>query len=329
MKILRVFAWLFPSYLQMNVAAAVVGSSVVGGVMSSNAAGKAANAQQAGADAANATQLQMYNQTRQDNAPFRNTGVAANNQLATFLGITPDPYSTYGATRYDSNNPFTSSAASNEYKRLSAINGPEFALQQVIDGWNAQLNPVSDEQYAAYQAEQQANPDYGSLNRRFSMADLESDVPFQLTHEYAQKQGQTGVNRLASATGSLLSGATLKALQDRGANVANQYAGDARNRYVADQDSTYNRLAGLSGAGQQATAQVGAAGQNYANQVSSNQIGIGNARGASAIAGANTFNNALSQGVNAYQQQNYLNSLSSLNTGSLGYNTNGALSGQF
>jgi hypothetical protein len=53
--------------------------------MSSDAAGNAASAQTASADQANATQRYMYDQTRADNAPFRETGLAANNALASMM----------------------------------------------------------------------------------------------------------------------------------------------------------------------------------------------------------------------------------------------------
>lgn len=63
------------------VAAAVVGSAVVGGLMQSDAAGKAAGAQSAAADRASATELQMYNQTRADQEPWRKAGEVALGQL--------------------------------------------------------------------------------------------------------------------------------------------------------------------------------------------------------------------------------------------------------
>ena len=64
------------------VAAAVVGSAVVGGMMQSDAAGKAAGAQSAAADRANATELQMYNQNRADQQPWREAGQTALGQLS-------------------------------------------------------------------------------------------------------------------------------------------------------------------------------------------------------------------------------------------------------
>jgi len=71
------------------LAAAAIGSAAIGGAVSTSAANKAAKASQAASDASNATQLQMFNQTREDNAPFRDAGVAATGSLQQRLGLTP------------------------------------------------------------------------------------------------------------------------------------------------------------------------------------------------------------------------------------------------
>lgn len=63
------------------VAAAVIGSAVVGGVASSSASDKAAGAQTDAANQANKTELDMYNQNREDAQPWRNAGITALGQL--------------------------------------------------------------------------------------------------------------------------------------------------------------------------------------------------------------------------------------------------------
>lgn len=64
------------------VAAAVVGSAVVGGAVASNSSSKATKAQTNAANQANDTAMAQYNQTRADNAPFREAGLAALNKLS-------------------------------------------------------------------------------------------------------------------------------------------------------------------------------------------------------------------------------------------------------
>lgn len=109
-------------------------------------------------------------------------------------------------------------------------------------------------------------------------------------YEFRMKEGQKAIDAAASARGMYGSGATLKSLaryaQDYGSNEYN----NAYNRQ-------FNRLSALAGFGQQGTAQTQASGQNYANNVSANQIGVGNAAAASQTAAANRFNGLLSQGI--------------------------------
>lgn len=68
-----------------SVAVAVIGgaalSATVGAVASTSAANTQADAATKATDSANATQLAMYNQTRDDQAPYRQAGYTALNQI--------------------------------------------------------------------------------------------------------------------------------------------------------------------------------------------------------------------------------------------------------
>lgn len=66
---------------RMKIAAAVVGSAVVGGVTSMVSGNSQANAAEDASKSANATQLYMYNQNRDDQAPYRNAGYGALNTI--------------------------------------------------------------------------------------------------------------------------------------------------------------------------------------------------------------------------------------------------------
>lgn len=72
------------------IGAAIGGvGSLIGGGLQASAAGDAAQAQLQAAQLAAETQLQMYNQTRADLAPWMTTGGAANTQLANLYGLGP------------------------------------------------------------------------------------------------------------------------------------------------------------------------------------------------------------------------------------------------
>lgn len=71
--------------LYCNVAVAIVGAGVVGAAGTAYAASKAADAQTAAADKAQATQMAMYDTTRGDLAPYRDMGVSAGTELQSRL----------------------------------------------------------------------------------------------------------------------------------------------------------------------------------------------------------------------------------------------------
>lgn len=65
----------------MCIAAAVVGSAAIGAAASSRAAGKASDAQEKASKRASDTELAMFEQNREDYAPWREAGVGALSQL--------------------------------------------------------------------------------------------------------------------------------------------------------------------------------------------------------------------------------------------------------
>jgi len=154
----------------------------------------------------------------------------------------------------------------------------------------------------------------GQFEKRFTTADMNADPVYQSGLQFGLDQGTQGINRQAAAGGNMLSGATLKALTRFGSDYGSQRAGEAYSRFNNDQSAQYNRFAGLSGAGQQATNQVGQAGQNFAtgatnamanfgNAQGNNITGAGNARASGYIASNNSWQNALNQGVSAYNNR--------------------------
>lgn len=111
-------------------------------------------------------------------------------------------------------------------------------------------------------------------------------------YQFAFDQGTRAVDSSAASRGMLNSGATLKALTEYGQGMANQEFGNY-----------YNRLAGLSGAGQTATGAVAGVGTNTANNISSLAQNTGNARASSYINSANAMTGGLQGIYNAYANQ--------------------------
>lgn len=94
--------WITSGYLQRSVPDGVlydpatiaigsaIGGPLVSGIVGSGAASDAAGAQKEAAALSDKTQREFYNQTRADNAPFRENGLAASNKLAYLMGLTPN-----------------------------------------------------------------------------------------------------------------------------------------------------------------------------------------------------------------------------------------------
>ncbi len=104
-------------------------------------------------------------------------------------------------------------------------------------------------------------------------------------YKYTVDQAIQGVDRSAAARGLLTSGATIKAIQDRASNLADQ-----------GYSNWFNRLAGVAGTGQTATANTGALGANAANSEANTMLAAGNAR----ASGYGGVASSINQGLNNY-----------------------------
>jgi hypothetical protein len=127
----------------------------------------------------------------------------------------------------------------------------------------------------------------GYFNQNFTGQDIYSDPSYQ----FRLQQGQDAIQSSAAAQGGLLSGATLKALQNYGQESASQEYGNAYNRFNADQTNRYNRLSNLVGVGQNAAAQVGNAGAQTAQAVANNTMAGANSIAAGQVGSANAWSN--------------------------------------
>ena len=136
----------------------------------------------------------------------------------------------------------------------------------------------------------QMTPD-GYFNQTYTGQDIYSDPSYQ----FRLQQGQDAIQSSAAAQGGLLSGATLKALQNYGQESASQEYSNAYNRFNADQTNRYNRLSNLVGIGQNAAVQVGNAGAQTAQAVANNTMAGANALAAGQIGSANAWTNGAQQ----------------------------------
>lgn len=143
---------------------------------------------------------------------------------------------------------------------------------------------------------QQVQNDLPNLTASFSMDKFQKDPGY----DFRMQEGQKALERSASARGGLMSGGTLKALSRYGQDYASNEYNNAYNRFNQDRDQRYGKLMDLVGTGQNAAAQTGAAGQNYANAYGQNVMGAANAKAAASMAEGQALMGLVGQGVSAY-----------------------------
>lgn len=292
------------------VAAATIGSALIGSNASDNAADAASDA----ANNANALEKAMYDQTRQDNLPYQQSGYAANDLINMLMGVgptssagqpqslTPPKLSDYAALRAQLLPQFTTNGDHIEggiYQ--TSVNEP--ALQKAIEAQMAK----EQQAYQQFQSQQAAakagkgvpgstNPLFGLLTKDYTPQNMLADPGYK----FRQDEMAKSVERSAAARGGLYSGATAKALQDRSADVAAQGYDQDWNRFQQGRANIINPLLAISGRGQTAIGQVSSAGQNYAGAAGNNMMGAANMQGAAGMNNALIWQNTGNQLASMY-----------------------------
>lgn len=305
----------------------------IAGVASAGAsmygANKAAKAQENAARSANATQLEMFNVSRDDQAPWRDVGGNALNELAYRLGIEgsggakgaqiglEDLIDTSkGDWRANADLYERSPEYRNAWDQWSAWHRSAYGVDpnesrgSDIEAGRNQLLDFGfnlDTYNKNLPAQRAADPAHGSLLRDFTERDFWSDPVTKLGFQFGLDEGTKGLNRQFSASGSRDSGAALKALTRYATDYTGTKGNEAFNRFNVNRDSQFNKLASLAGVGQAASQQIGNQAIATGQSIAQNQIGAGNARAASSIGMSNALTGAIGQGVNMYQQNQWLN----------------------
>lgn len=255
---------------------------------------------------ATAAQERMFERQVQLQEPWRRTGEQGLNRLSFLLGLS-DPKATAAAAP-------TGETSQQIRERLTPqFNKPHtftFRKRQFsvpnVDEAGLEAAVTAEIQRQALQAAQPPaapDPQFGSLLKDFSRADFEADPGYA----FRQEEGMRGLERSAAARGGLFSGRAMKDTLRFGQGLAAQEYGSAFDRFNVGQANKFNRLASIAGIGQTAANQTGAAARTFGSQVGENIIGAGNARAAGQVGSANAWNNAIGQGVSAYQNHLMMN----------------------
>jgi hypothetical protein len=259
------------------MAGAVVGAvgSIAGGLLGNSAAKKQSSAiNNAAAQSSEASkyaadlQKEMFDKQVQLQEPFRQSGLAANNALAMYMGL--DPYQQtyeqikaellpyYNVSTNSGIEPASRSIAA-KFRNMARIASGSVGSGQSTD-WNALEAAIQAR--LADQSRQSGtsrdDPRYGMLLDTFDNEDFVKDPGY----DWRLNEGYNALNSSAAARGGLQSGAALKAATRYGQDYASNEYTNAYNRWNNDRAGIYNKLAGMSGAGQTSANTIG----NYAGQ---------------------------------------------------------------
>lgn len=268
------------------VAAAVVGSAVVGAAASSYSGKKGADAARDAANQSSDTELQMFYQNRDDLAPYRQVGTGALNQLAAMYGIqnTQPRMENVGGTQALSQiqqQPVMSFEQFSQGRSRKNL----FMLRRQYDDYVDNANKPPLEASNDSPAQEVAISDAPAASPDFSQFYNSPD------YQFAYDQGMRGTEQSLARRGLTGSGAEMKALTRFGQGLASQQLGNYK-----------NSLAALAGIGQTSTSQTAQLGANTAASIGANQRAAGDARASSYLNTGTAVNNA----ANSYGQYRLL-----------------------
>lgn len=265
--------------------AAAVGA-IAGGIIASEGAEDAAETQASAANQASQTQLAMFNQTREDMAPWRVVGENALGRLAELYGIA-GPGS--GAVPEGTALVDVSSGVPTYNEALYATNADyrnawnQVALEH-FGKYGENYMSKSDPAWIENEVRARLGPDFFGGDASAEAPSTPDYSAFYQSpgYQFRLNQGIQALDRSAAARGRLNSGAQSKALMRFGQGLASQEFGN----YT-------NRLAGLAGVGQTATNTLANLGAHTAANVGNTQMRAGNARAAGYINQANVLGSTL------------------------------------
>ncbi len=202
-----------------------------------------------------------------------------------------------------------------------AANRASDTQQQIFNTINAQNAPWRQEGATALgQINDRLNTGTSGFNRPFAA----SDLPTYLApnYDFQLQQGLGAVKNAGNLQSGLISGNTLKGVNDYAQNFAGNAYQNAFNNYNTNQSNIFNRLSTIAGFGSganQVTANAGtAAGANIGNS----QMAAGQAGAAGIVGSANALTGGLNNAASWYSLPQILN----LGGGSAGNFTQAAAS---
>jgi len=153
--------------------------------------------------------------------------------------------------------------------------------------------------------------DYGRYGRDFSMTDYQADPGYA----FRLNEGMKLLKHQGASRGGLISGGTMKGLQDYAQGSASQEYGNAFARYQAERAARLQSLGNLMSSGQAAASNQAGNTGNYATNAGNAYMAAGNAAAAGQLGAANSLAGGLTSAATGYQNQTNFNNWLAKNKG--------------
>lgn len=322
---------------------AAAAAAVGGALISADASKSAANKQASAANQAAQTQAQMFNTINAQNAPQRDAGYQALSQIMYGLGAGPNPSTLNVGQNYSGslvdmssgqprpiqslyvNDPnyrkawdsfqadhdnwevahggaagFTSNTPASVVEKAVRSNLPKDGTTQSLVGNSATMPADSTS------GMQTGSNDIGGLfTHQFNAADLNANMA--PNYAFVLDQGQRAAKNAGNLQTGLISGNTMKGLEDYTQGLAGNQYQQAFNNFTANQSNIFNRLATIAGFGTGANSVTANAGSNAAANIGSAQLAGGAAQAAGTVGQANALSGGLNNAASWYTLGNVMN----------------------
>lgn len=303
------------------VAASIIGGSLLSGYLGGKASEAQAGASQYATDVATGEQARQFDIQQENLAPYLESGVNALGLLSGELGM-EDPNIRARRSELDSQIAGLESKTSydSDARGMAGAGQAAGVLARVkspedIASEREELVRLKAERASLGEAGQQRGYQPEPIAEEFEF-NLEADPGYQ----FARDEAIRATNREMAGAGKYGSGNRLAAIADRVTGMASQYAGQAFGRQAGEYGVNYarggdiygrrqdylNRLSGLTGTGQTATAQSGAAGANMASAIGNIQMANAAQQGSAAANKYGSYNQAIQGGVSNMMLYNQL-----------------------
>jgi hypothetical protein len=306
------------------------GVALAGGLLGADASRSAANTQADASKAGTAAQLQMFNTTNAQQAPYRQAGYNSLDALLRGLGIgggknydsSGNVVAAPGSTPAPTREQFTKTIAAtpgslgqvfrqNEIGQTERIGGTpgtpasssfdQAGYDHAMANWTAQQGvPGSSMQQSGG-----TGINDGFFTHQFNASDLNSNLA--PNYQFMLDQGLGAVKNAGNLQTGLLSGNTLKGVNDYAQNYASNAYQNAFQNYTANQTNIFNRLSNIAGLGQTANQATGDAATKTGLGVAGTLQNAGTAQAGGIVGQANAVTGAANNALGWYTLSQIMN----------------------